>query len=138
VTDRLDLTNAFEAAGFERKAAEHVAAEIFDAIRENVATKADLAAVQADLRTEIGAVRTDLKTEIAAVRTELKTEIAALRTELKTEIAALRTESKTEIAALRTELKGDVADGKAEVLKWMFAQTVVIIGGLAALFHLLH
>ena len=45
MTDRLDLTNAFEAAGIERKAAEHLAAEIFDAIRENVATKADIAEV---------------------------------------------------------------------------------------------
>jgi hypothetical protein len=72
VTDRLDLANAFEAAGFERKAAEHVAGEIFDAIRENVATKADLAEL------------------------------------------------------------------KSEILKWMFAQTVVTIGGLAALFRLLH
>jgi hypothetical protein len=43
MTDRLDLVNAFEAAGIERKAAEHVAAEIFDAIRENVATKTDIA-----------------------------------------------------------------------------------------------
>jgi uncharacterized protein Yka (UPF0111/DUF47 family) len=43
MTDRLDLANAFEAAGIERKAAEHLAAEIFDAIRENVATKADIA-----------------------------------------------------------------------------------------------
>ena len=50
MTDRLDLTNAFEAAGIERKAAEHLAAEIFDAIRENVATKADLAELRTDLR----------------------------------------------------------------------------------------
>jgi hypothetical protein len=27
MTDRLDLTNAFEAAGIERKAAEHLAAD---------------------------------------------------------------------------------------------------------------
>lgn len=45
MTDRLDLTNAFEAAGIERKAAEHLADEIFDAIRETVATKADIAEV---------------------------------------------------------------------------------------------
>lgn len=90
MTDRLDLTNAFEAAGIERKAAEHLAAEIFDAIRENVATKADL---------------------------------AELRAELKSDIATVRTE---------------IAAGKAEILKWMFAQTVMTIGGLAALFHLLH
>jgi hypothetical protein len=116
MTDRLDLANAFEGAGFERKAAEHVAAEIFDAIRENVATKADL----------------------AELRGELKRDIVELRAELKGDIAALRAELKSDIAALRTELKSDVAAGKAEILKWMFAQTVVTIGGLAALFHLLH
>jgi hypothetical protein len=53
MTDRLDLTNAFEAAGIERKAAEHLAAEIFDAIRENVATKADLAELRAELKADI-------------------------------------------------------------------------------------
>ena len=56
MTDRLDLTNAFEAAGIERKAAEHLAAEIFDAIRENVATKADLAELRAELKGDIAAV----------------------------------------------------------------------------------
>ncbi|MGH8326949.1 MAG: hypothetical protein ACRET2_09320 [Steroidobacteraceae bacterium] len=49
MTDRLDLTNAIEAAGIERKAAEHLAATIFDAIRENVATKADLAELRAEM-----------------------------------------------------------------------------------------
>lgn len=83
MTDRLDLANAFETAGFDRKAAERVAAEIFDAIRENVATKADL-------------------------------------------------------SELRSEMKTEIANTKSEILKWMFAQTVVTIGGLAALFHYLH
>ncbi|HJU20124.1 MAG TPA: hypothetical protein VJ770_27030 [Stellaceae bacterium] len=60
MTDRLDLTNAFEAAGIERKAAEHLAAEIFDAIRESVATKADL-----------GEVRNELKADLIQFRTEV-------------------------------------------------------------------
>ena len=60
MTDRLDLTNAFEAAGIERKAAEHLAAEIFDAIRENVATKADLSELRAELKGDIAAVRAEL------------------------------------------------------------------------------
>jgi hypothetical protein len=53
MTDRLDLTNAFEAAGIERKAAEHLAAQIFDAIRENVATKQDLQLAVTELRDEM-------------------------------------------------------------------------------------
>jgi hypothetical protein len=49
MTDRLDLATAIEAAGIERKAAENIAGLIFDAIRENVATKADLSEMQARL-----------------------------------------------------------------------------------------
>jgi predicted nucleic acid-binding Zn-ribbon protein len=82
MTDRLDLTNAFEAAGIERKAAEHLAAEIFDAIRENVATKADLAELRAELKSDIAAVRAELKSDIAAVRAELKSDIAASKAEV--------------------------------------------------------
>jgi hypothetical protein len=79
MTDRLDLTHALERAGIARDAAEGVADQIFAAIRENVATKQDVA-----------------------------------------------------------ELRTEIANTKADILKWMFAQTIVTIGGLAALFHLLH
>jgi hypothetical protein len=50
LTDRLSLTNALADANIDRKAAERIATEIFDAIHENVATKADIAAIKADLR----------------------------------------------------------------------------------------
>jgi hypothetical protein len=42
VTDRLTLTRAFEDAGIQSAAAERIASEIYDAIRDNVATKTDL------------------------------------------------------------------------------------------------
>jgi hypothetical protein len=48
-TDRLSLANALEAANIDRPAAERIATEIYDAIHNNVATKADVAAVRADL-----------------------------------------------------------------------------------------
>jgi hypothetical protein len=60
MTDRLDLANAIEAAGIERKAAENIAGMIFDAIRENVATKADLAELRAELKADIAAVRAEI------------------------------------------------------------------------------
>ena len=50
LTDRLSLTNALADANIDRKAAERIATEIFDAIHENVATKADIAAIKAELR----------------------------------------------------------------------------------------
>ena len=50
MTDRLSLTNALADANIERGKAERIATEIFDAIHENVATKADIASVRADLQ----------------------------------------------------------------------------------------
>jgi len=42
VSDRLTLTRALEGSGMERAAAERIATEIYGAIHDNVATKADL------------------------------------------------------------------------------------------------
>ena len=49
MSDRLTLAHAIEDAGIERTKAERMASAIFDAIRDNVATKADIAAVRADV-----------------------------------------------------------------------------------------
>ena len=50
MTDRLTLTRALEGSGMESGAAERVATEIYDAIHDNVATKADIAAVRSEMR----------------------------------------------------------------------------------------
>jgi hypothetical protein len=46
MSDRLALANAIEDAGIERRKAERLASVIFDAIHDNVATKADLQAME--------------------------------------------------------------------------------------------
>ncbi len=78
MTDRLSLTNALAEANIERKAAERIATEIFNAVHENVATKADLESNKTELRTEIQALRTELRAEIQALRTELLLRISEL------------------------------------------------------------
>jgi hypothetical protein len=50
MSDRLTLTRALEASGMDSTAAERIATEIYDAIHDNVATKADIAAVRTDLQ----------------------------------------------------------------------------------------
>ena len=45
MTDRLTLARALEEGGIARDAAEHIATEILDAIHDNVATKADVTAL---------------------------------------------------------------------------------------------
>ena len=49
MTDRLTLARALEEGGIARAAAEHIATEIFVAIHDNTATKADLESVKAEL-----------------------------------------------------------------------------------------
>jgi hypothetical protein len=49
MSDRLALANAIEDAGIERGKAARIASVIFDAIHDNVATKADLVELKHDL-----------------------------------------------------------------------------------------
>ena len=152
--DTHKAVKALQAAGAAEPLAEAVVATVGEAVGANVATKADLAEVQAGLETEIAATKAALESKIAAVKTdlaeakaELKTEIAAVRTdlaeakaELKTEIAAVR----TEVAEVKAELKTDIALLRADtekgfqgVYKFMLVSTLAIIstiiGGSIAL-----
>jgi 2-phosphoglycerate kinase len=53
MTDRLTLTRALEGSGMQSDAAERVATEIYDAIHDNVATKADLRELEQRLERQI-------------------------------------------------------------------------------------
>ena len=100
--DTLKLARRLESAGFPPKQAGDTAEALADAMSgAELATKADLGAVRADL----AAVKTELKAEIAALRAELKGDIAALRAELKGDISALRAELKADIAALKADIE---------------------------------
>ncbi len=79
MADRLTLTRAFESAGLASGVAERVATEIYDAIHENVATKADISA----LRAEMNALSAEVKADINALRAEMKADINALRAEMR-------------------------------------------------------
>lgn len=52
MSDRLALADAIEDAGIAREKATRIASVIFDAIHQNVATKADVQANEASLRSE--------------------------------------------------------------------------------------
>ena len=72
MSDRLALANAIEDAGIPRNKAERVASVIFDAIHDNVATKADVQASEATLRGEIAAARSAIASEIARLDTRIE------------------------------------------------------------------
>jgi hypothetical protein len=66
-TDRLSLANALEAANIDRSAAERIATEIYDAIHNNVATKADVAQLRAELGARIDLVEHRLLTRLGGM-----------------------------------------------------------------------
>jgi hypothetical protein len=87
MSDRLALANAIEDAGIERAKAERVASVIFDAIHDNVATKADVqaseAAIRGELRAESSQLRAELKGDITSVRALLANETGRLDTKIE-------------------------------------------------------
>ena len=87
MSDRLALANAIEDAGITRDKAQRLASVIFDAIHDNVATKADVQALGAELKAEItaqvGSIRAELKSDIAGVRSVLASEISRLDTRIE-------------------------------------------------------
>ncbi len=56
MSDRLSLAHAFEDAGIPRDKAEQVATAVLNAIRDNVATKADIGLVRTDIAVFYGRI----------------------------------------------------------------------------------
>ena len=142
--DKLAYVDRLKAAGVGEREARALAEGLDQALREEVASKSDLAAVKTDLAANIAAVRTDLAADIAAVRTELAADIAAVRTDLAADIVAVRTELAAEIAAVRTELRAeiaavrvDLAAVKHDLLRWMVGMAVAQTGLTVALIRFL-
>lgn len=110
------------ASGFTEQQAEALASEQVNLLNSNLATKADIESVKA---------------EIASLRQETKADIDSLRQETKASIASLRQEIKAEIASLRQETKADIESVKADLLKWMFGAMIAQGGLIVALVKLL-
>ncbi len=79
---------------------------------EHLATKADLAELRGDMRTEMAELRGELRAEHATLRGEMTTDNANLRSELKEDIAALA----TKVGELDTRI--DSIEKQFTSLKW--------------------
>jgi hypothetical protein len=106
VSDRLALANAIEDAGIPRDKAQRMASVIFDAIHDNVATKADFAALGAGLRADIAALGAGLRTEIASLATELRADNAAHGGRIDSRIERLDATVKAQPNAIMLRLGG--------------------------------
>ncbi len=140
--DTLKFAKRLREAGFSDPQAEAVIATVQEAAEgAELATKADLSDMRADLKAEIAELRADLKGEIAELRAELRAGIAELRAELRAEIAALHGELRE--VELRFEarfeaLKADILDRVfALILGAIVVNVVAIVGAMFGVAKLL-
>ena len=113
--DKLAYMDRLKAAGFAEPQARAMADGLDQALREEVATKTDIAT----LRNEIDLFRVEVKSELAMLRSEF-------RGELKSELGILR----GEMGGLNGELLAAMKADKIDLLKWVF----MLIVGQTALF----
>ena len=122
--------------GFTEQQAEVLADEQVHLLNTNLATQADVAAIQREIvgvKRDIEVLRQETKTSIAGVQRDIE----ALRQETKAEIEALRLGTKAEIEALRLGTKADMAEVKADLLKWLMGALIAQGGVVVALLKLL-
>ena len=98
--DTLHAAKALTAAGFEAPQAEAITDTIREAFTESVATKTDLATLEAAVAADLAEVKAELKADLA----EVKVDIAEVKAELKAEIAGLETRVVERFEALYKQL----------------------------------
>jgi len=126
--DKLAYVDRLQAAGVGEREARALAEGLDQALREEVATKTDVAAV----KTDVAAVKTDVaavKTDVAAVRAEL----AAVKADLTVEIAAVD----TRLVAVEHRLQVEIQTVKHDMLRWMVGMVFAQVGLTVALIRFL-
>ncbi len=116
--DTLAFAKKLKEAGADERLADAIVEGITAADTSNLATKEDLAQVEARLKEEISGVRSELKEEISGVRSELKEEIGSVRSDL-------------------AMILGEMKQGQLNQLRWTIGLAVgmlaALMGTLAAL-----
>ena len=139
--DKLAYVDRLQAAGMGEREARALAEGLDQALREEVATKTDIAAVKTDL----AVVKTELSVEIAAVKAQLSVEIAAVNTRLTTIDTRLTTVDTrlttvdTRLTTVEHKLQVEIQTAKHDVLRWVvgmaFAQTGLTVALIRFLPH---
>jgi hypothetical protein len=113
--DRLAYIDRLKAAGVAEPQARAMADGLDQALREEVATRSDIAS---------------LRNEIDLLRSEVKSDLGMLRSEVKNDLGGLRSEFKGDLGGLKGELLAAMKADKVDLLKWL----VMLIVGQTAVF----
>ncbi|MGU3664099.1 DUF1640 domain-containing protein [Methylobacterium sp. A49B] len=140
--DTLKFARALrEKAKLSPEQAEGLADALVDVFDGNIATKADIRDVQADIqvvRSDIEALKIQTRADIEALRLTTQADIEALRLSTKSDIDGLRLETKADIEIV----KGAIAAAKVETVRWLVGaigfQTLAVLGAVVALTRTIH
>ena len=116
-------------SGMPEPQAETVVRQRVRLLERNLATKADIATINASIET----LRQETKADIAATNASIET----LRQETNASIEAMRQETKTNIETLRQETEKLIALGKNDIIKWVVGANLGIAAMIVAAFKLL-
>ena len=116
-------------SGMPEPQAETVVRQRVRLLERNLATKADIAATNANIET----LRQETKADIETLRQETKADIAATNANIET----LRLETKADIETLRQETEKLIALGKNDIIKWVVGANFGVAALIVAAIKLL-
>jgi hypothetical protein len=138
VFDTQAFVKRLTAAGMPEAQAEVLADEQVRLIDDRLATKEDIAKLQAATTMDIARLHED----IARLQAATKEDIARLQAETKEDIAKLQAATKTDLREMELKIEAKLESFKSEIVRWMFGtigfQTIVVVGGVVALARLAH
>ena len=138
VFDTHAFVKRLTAAGMPEAQAEVLADEQVRLIDDRLATKEDIAKLQAATKEDIAKLQAATTMDIARVHED----IARLQAATKEDIARLQAATKTDLREMELKIEAKLESFKSEIVRWMFGtigfQTIVVVGGVVALARLAH
>jgi hypothetical protein len=146
----VELYEALRQAGVDEQLARDAAHAVLGSDMQNeLATKADVALLRADLadfraatKSDLADSRTGIRAELAEFRTDMRSEFAEFKTDMRAEFIEFRSDMRTEFADFRSEAraefasKADVANTRVELIKWNVGAMAVLTAIFAAIARL--
>ena len=141
VFDTHAFVKRLTAAGMPEAQAEVLADEQVRLIDDRLATKEDIAKLQAATKEDIAKLQAATTMDIARVHEDIARLQAATKVHRK-DIAKVQAATKTDLRELELKIEAKLERFKSEIIAWMFGtigfQTIVIVGAVVALARLAH
>ncbi|MBF0537397.1 MAG: DUF1640 domain-containing protein [Nitrospirae bacterium] len=108
--------------------------EVAERAKSEMATKADLMALEGSLKADLIILESKIKTDSVALEGKMKAEMAALEGRLNERITTLEGRLNERITTEVSRLEQKLSETKADITKWMF---LFWIGQIAAMILIL-